>query len=228
MECNKNVPNINLRSRNITFALNLWLFLHFVCLSINYSYYDAVALFYRFWCTIWMFLYCYPFLTYNTYHWFKQQLPNRTRPFLRVIRDRLVPKIWRNLRTVIERRRREEEVIIDDERSHWNISNNLQMIPYERKTFLLFYVIVCVPVSCLLTYYTGWDLALLVPTMILILTHSICVSHIGIMLCHYLYPEPVDNIDKSSCFISISDSSSTHGAVEKFELNHPIRCTELD
>lgn len=230
LECNKNAPNINFRSRNITLSVNVWLFVHFICLSISYSYYDAVALFYRFCCTVWMFLYCYPGQTYDTYHWFKRQLPNWTRPFLRVVRDRLVPKVWRNLRTVIERRRRREQNI-DDERSQWNIINNfnLWMMLYGKATLLLSYVIVCVSVSCLLKYYTGWDLALLVPTVIMVLA-STCASYLDQTL-HYFYQELVDNINepvKSSCFISSSDSSSTHGAVEKYKTDYSISCTELD
>ena len=107
LECNRNIPNINFKNRNITLAVNFWLFVHFVYLSINYSYYNNIALFYRLFCTVWMFLYCYPKWTQTTYHRFKQQLPNWIRPFLRSLRDnKFVIKVWRNLRAMIAQRRR--------------------------------------------------------------------------------------------------------------------------
>ena len=85
LECNRNIHNINLRS-HITLTINLWLLVHFVYLCINYSYYNAYALCYRFFCTGWMVVYCYPDQTYNTYNWFKRWLSDWIRPFCDWIR----------------------------------------------------------------------------------------------------------------------------------------------
>ena len=194
LECNRNIPNINFRSRNITLAVNLWLFVHFVYLSINYSYYNTVSLLYRLFCTVWMFLYCHPQWIQTTYHWFKQQLPDQIRPFLRSVRDnQLVIKVWRNLRAVIEQRRREGNMVDDYTsflnrlRSLWNVisdmlitllnMNSLWRVLYRNTKFWLPYVIICVLVSCL-RKYIGCEFTLVLLTAMVLPIH---------MLISYLY-----------------------------------------
>ena len=124
LECNRNIPYINFKSNlNVTMVVNAWLFIHFVYLNINYCHYKSITVFYRLFCNVWMLLYCYPVQTHRHYHWFKQRLPNWIRPFLRFVRDnKLVIKVWRNFRAVIERRTREENVT-NDNRSCFNSSS---------------------------------------------------------------------------------------------------------
>ena len=129
LDCNRNIPNINFRSR-ITLAVNLWLLVHFLYLNINYSHYNAIALCYRLCCTMWMIVYCYPKQIHSIYHQYKRKLPDWIRPFLRIIRDNFIPKVWRNFRTIIERRRREETTID-------STSSQLQsMVPDYSSTFI--------------------------------------------------------------------------------------------
>ena len=123
LECNKNIPNINFRS-HVTLAVNSWLFVHFGYLFIKYSYcshYDAITLFYRLCCTLWMVLYCYPDGTYSVYCCFKQWLPKWVRSFLRPIR---MTRVWTNVKIVMERRRR-DGITID---VHTNLLNILRTL----------------------------------------------------------------------------------------------------
>ena len=170
LDCNRNIPNINFRSR-ITLAVNLWLLIHFLYLNINYSHYNAIALCYRFCCTMWMIVYCYPDRIHSIYHRYKQKLPES---FLHIIRDKLIPKVWRNFRTIIERRRR-EETTIDNVSSQWTV---LWMALRNKPNVLLLslHVIICTSLSCLLKYYTGWDLTVTIPTLLLylILRYNFC------------------------------------------------------
>ena len=208
LECNRNIPNNNFRS-HVTLAVILRLFVHFVYCNMNYSHYKGVALFYDLWCAVWMILYCYPVQTHNKYHWFKQQLPNWTRPSLRLIRDRFVFKVWRNLRVVIERRRRDEIWPTTGKNLWMSLSNRAKLL------LLLVHVISCFLVCCLLIRYycAGWE----IPTIFLYL-----------MVYHkcYRYPKLPGNISVSSCFVSSRDTFSLDGAMEKFEIQPPIKCTE--
>ena len=189
-------------------AVNLDLFFLFVHCNISYSHYKGIALFYNLWCTVWLVLYCYPIQTWNIYHQFKQQLPNWTRPLLRSVRDRFVFKVWRNLRVVIERRRRDENTA-DNRKNLW------MSLCTETKVLLLsVHVISCILVCCLLIryYYAGWE----TPTFFLYL-----------ILCHSCYPKLArKNVSVSSCFTSGKDTISFSGAVERFEMQPPIECTE--
>ena len=126
LQCNRNIPNINFRS-HVTLVVNWWLMVHFLHLSIYYSYYSVIALFYRLCCTawmfvycypnqtyhwfkwqspVWMFLYCYPDQTHNSYHYLKRQLPEWIKLCLRPVRDKLTSKVWQSLRAMINCRRR--------------------------------------------------------------------------------------------------------------------------
>ena len=184
LECNRNIPNINFKSRNITLAVNLWLFVHFIYLSINYFYYSYIALLYRLFCTVWMFLYCYPAKTQNTYHRFKRRLPNWIRPLLRSIRDnKLVIKVWRNLRAVIEQRRREGKMV-DNQTNLLNILKSLRNAISDNVDSLwtllcrnvLPCLISCISVSCLLIHI-GCEFTLPIHHMMIMFTY--------LMLHHY-------------------------------------------
>ena len=222
LECNKNIPNINFRS-HVTLVVNLWLLVHFLYLCISYSYYNVIALCYRLCCTVWMFLYCYPDRTYNTYHWFKQRLPDCTRPFLRIIRDKLIPKIWRNFRTIIKRRRR-KETTVDNTSSQWTVLwMSLRNKP--KVVLLSLYVINCISLSCLLKYYTGWDLTVMTPTLLLYL----------ILRCNFCeeFEDIISQLqsmvpDYSSTFISRSDGNRLYDGMEIFMMELPIQCTEFE
>ena len=217
LKCNKDVPNINFKSRHITLTVNCSLFVHFVYLCINYSYYNVVALFYRFCCAIWMFLYCHPEQTYNTYHFFKQLLPKCIRSFLRFVRDsELISRVWRNLRVILARRRR-EEYIVDYERSQILI-NYLWTKLYEKRKFLLLYVISSVSVGSLLMYYTGWDSTVVLPSVMLVLANNALILYL--ILRHY-YPDPTDNITHTF-------NNSHYGMEEKFIINPPTCCSDED
>ena len=219
LECNRNIPNINFRS-HVTLVVNLWLLVHFLYLCISYSYYNAIALCYRLCCAGWMVVYCYPDQTHNTYHWFKRRLPNWIRPFLRVIRDKLIPKVWRNLRTIIKRRRRRETMVDSTRSLLWTALRN-------KPNFLLLslHVINCITFSCLLKYYTGWDLTVMIPILLLylILRWNFCEEFEAII-------SQLQSIvsDYSSTFISCSDSNRFYDGMELFIMEPPIQCTEFE
>ena len=84
-----------------------------------------------------------------------------------MIRDNFISKVWRNFRTIIERRRR-EETTVDSTRSLWTV---LWMALHNKPKFMLLslHVINCITFSCLLKYYTGWDLTVMIPTLLLYL-----------------------------------------------------------
>ena len=171
LECNRDIPNINFKSRKIMFAVNLWLFVHFLYLSINYFHYNIIASIYRLFCTAWLTLYCYPRWTRDTYHRFKECLPNCIRPLLRVLRDRFAIKIWRNLRTTIEQRRREGNMVDDEIKLNMMISllklsvDILQR--FQHFIYLLFvHVISCISLSCILRYI-GYDFTTILVTLII-------------------------------------------------------------
>ena len=222
LDCNRNIPNINFRS-HITLAVNWWLLIHFLYLSISYSYYNVIALFYRLCCTAWMAVYCHPNETHNIYHWFKRQLPDWTRPFLRKIRDKLIFKVWRNFRAIIERRRR-KETMVDNASSLWTALHNKPKV-----LWLSLYVISCISFSCLLKYYTGWDLTMIIPILLLYL-----------LLRYDFYEEfedivsqlrslgPNTFISYSKWALGYSDSRSSYGRKEMFVIEPPIQCTEFE
>lgn len=211
LECNRNIPNINFRS-HVALAVILGLFVQFVHCNVNYSHYKGITLFYNLWCAVWMILYCYPAQIRSQYHLFKQQLPNWTRPLLRLIRDRLVFKVWRNLRVVIKRRRRDENIANKRKNLWTSLCNQAKVL------LLLVHVISCILVCCLFIryHYAGWE----IPSIFLYL-----------MVCQNCYPKLARNVRNksvsvSSCFASGRDTFSIHGAVEKFEMQPPIKCTE--
>ena len=220
LECNRDIPNINFKSRNIMWAVNLWLFVHFLYLCINYCYYNSIALLYRLFCTAWMLLYCYPDWTQHTYHQFKQCLPNWIRPILRFVRDRLVSKVWRNLRTVIKRRIREEDTV-DNGRDLGSVLWTA-LCSKGKLLLLMSYVLTCTSVSCLLKYYTGWDLTLVVSTLLLCLV--LYYKDFADVINELLPIVPNDH----SYFISCSDSNSFPGTEEKLKFKFPVQCSELE
>ena len=187
LEANRNIPNINFRS-HVTLAVNFWLFVHFVYLSVkySYSYYDAITLFYRLCCTLWMVLYCYPDGTYKIYRCFKQRLPKWVRAFLRPIR---MTRVWTNVRSVIERRRR-EGITIDVHtnlsnilRSLWNIINCLLVKLYTNIGIWLPCVMSCILVACLLKHYTGWEFISLLLVVTLISGHFALIFYVLFRQC---------------------------------------------
>ncbi|XP_065910724.1 uncharacterized protein [Dysidea avara] len=121
MECNKEIPNVSFKQRGVTLlTAHIWLFIHFIYLCVYYSSYHSLlhvlAILYRFCCTAWMIIYCYPDLTRSCYYWLKTQLPDSFRPVLRVIvRDNYLSiKVWRNVRRVISLRTSENARDIDE------------------------------------------------------------------------------------------------------------------
>lgn len=240
LECNRNIPNVNFRSRSVTLVVNLWLFVHFMCLSISYSHYNAIALCYRLCCTLWMILYCYPVQTHNIYHWFKQQLPSCTRPFLRSVRDKLVPKVWRNLRIVIERRRRRGSMVDNQTnllnmlKRPWNTLNSLWMILYRNTSFCCFLATSCILTGCVLKYFISWDLSLVIPILLAISIYFMLILRLIIRRYFQTFADHVNQLmapfnNNSPCFISTSGTNSFCEAVEEefeiFEYN-PITCTD--
>ena len=89
---------------------------------------------------------------------------------------------------------------------------------------LSLHVINCISLSCLLKYYTGWDLTMMIPTLLLFL-----------ILRHNFYEEFEDIVSQLwsvalEAFISCSDknSNSFYGRMEEFVMELPIQCTERE
>ena len=123
---------------------------------------------------------------------------------------------------MIKRRTREEDKI-DNGRNFGSVLWTA-LCNKGKLLLLLSYVLICVSVSCLLKYYSGWDLTLVVLTFLLylILYHDFYEDFADIF--NQLLPLESDN---NSCFISCSDSNSSPGT-EKFEVQFPVQSSELD
>ena len=233
LECNRNIPNINFKSP-VTLAVNSWLFVHFGYLFIKYSYcsYDAITLFYRLCCTLWMVLYCYPDGTYTVYLCFKQWLPKWVRSFLRPIR---MTRVWTNVRIVMERRRRDGITIdvhtnlLNILRTLWNVINHLLTKLYANITLWLPFVISCISVACLLKYFTGWEFTSLLLMVTLISSHFVFILYLMFFHC---FRQPLAKhvcqlmtpVNNSCCLVN-----SSHKAVEEtFQMRtlEPIECTD--
>ena len=231
LKCNRNIPNINFNSRNVTLAVNWWLFVHFIYLSINYFYYSYIALLYRLFCTIWMFLYCYPVETWSTYHWFKRWLPSWIRPILRPVRDNmLVIKVWRNLRAVIEQRRREGNMVdiqtnlSNTLRSLRNVIsdnvNSLWGVLCRNTKFWLWYLINCVLVGCLLIHI-GCEALVALP-----------IHHMMIMFMYLMFHHYFTSTSRSTAAVTHNEGSTNQStaAVTHNECTTPItdsnECTD--
>ena len=234
LECNRNIPNINFNSRNVTLAVNLWLFVHFIYLSINYFYYSYIALLYRLFCTVWTFLYCYPGKTQSIYHWFKRRLPSWIRPILRAVRDNtLVIKVWRNLRAVIEQRRREGNMV-DIQINLSNTLRSLRNVISDNVTslwgvlcrntkFWLWYLINCVLVGCLLIHI-GCEALVALPI------HHMMIMFIYLMFHHYFTStnRSTTVITDKEPTIPVTNSyecTDTFKYESKFEVGHSMGTT---
>ena len=183
LECNRNIPNIKFTS-HATLVVNLWLFIHFMYLTISYSHYSAVALFYRLCCTMWMIAYCYPEQTQDIYHILKSQLPEWIKKCLRQIRDKYISKVWRNLRAMIKLRRR-EEAIVDNQMNLMNPISILRKIIKHLWVMLVKFWLPCIScmlATCLLKYYTGWDLA----SVLIISFHCVLISYFFHKMVHHV------------------------------------------
>ena len=233
LECNRNIPNVNFRS-HITLAVNLWLLVHFLYLNMNYSHYNAIALFYRLCCAMWMFVYCYPNLIRSIYHWIKQRLPDCTRPFLRMIRDRLLSKVWRNFRAIIERRSR-QETTVDNTSSLWTVVW-VALHSKPKILWLSLHVITCISFSCLLKHYTGWDLTVIIPTLLLYLIlrcnfyeeFSDIVSHLQSTApnCTNSNRDNISQLPSIAPPISNDNSSFFSDIVNKLQSTAPVNFTD--
>ena len=191
LDCNRNTPNINFRS-HITLAVNLWLLVHFLYVSIYYSYYNVIALFYRICCTMWMSLYCHSDQIHNSYHHLKRQLSKF--PCLHPLRDKHISKVRQYLRPMFNLRRK-EGITINNQTNLlnaisilWNIIYYLCMIlVHTRDGLLILYAEVkfwlpstvsCMLGTCLLKCYTGWELTSVLLTVIMILFHCALISYL--------------------------------------------------
>lgn len=228
LECNKNIPNINFTNTNhVTLVVNLWLFIHFVYLTINYSHYNAVALFYRLCSKVWMILYCYPDQTHNSYHYLKRRLPEWIKLCLRPVRDKLISKVWRNLRAMINWRRR-EGTMVDNQTNLlsaisilWNVLYYLWVILYTKVKFSLPTAVSYMLAICVLKFCTGWELTSVLLTVTMISFHCALISYLVFHCC--FFHKIVERIMQLVSHINL------HGTMEaenEISVVAPISCSD--
>ena len=232
--CNKGAPNVAFRRRDITLlTAHIWLYIHFIYLCVYYSSHHSLvhmlAILYRFCCTAWMIIYCYPDFTYSTYHWLKRRLPDCIRPSLRMIlRDNyLSRKVWRNIRTVIYQRMGANYGDIDGNHFvvvvglcsvwfkiiHHGVCDVIKLIVTNSKVLVL---------SMLLYHHTlGCYLAIVV-FLVMITTSTFLTEHDQ---NHSTHIETIDSQTMNETTLTEIDHSQTVNE-ERFELPLPIKCTD--
>lgn len=220
--CNEGVPNVGFRRPNITLlTVHIWLLIHFIYLCVYYSSYHSMvhdlAIVYRFCCTAWMIIYCYPELTLSIYHWLKSLIPDIARPALRfILRDNyLSSKIWWNIKRVIYQRI--GDVPMNENYDRRNLVTSICSVWMEiirralcdiGKVIMLIPIIVNnkVLVLTMLTYHIA-NLHVAILTLVFLIVMNIYLDHLT--------------------FIEISAGLPVNERLnEVLELQAPIQCTD--